>query len=322
MHLSPPIEPMLARPVTALPAPGARPALFEQKADGFRALVFSGPQPFVQSRRGADLGPAFPELLAAAAAVGVEAVFDAELVVWGAGGLDFPALQQRARRRGAAARQAALEQPAHLIVFDMLELSGAVLLDEPLRRRRAALEDLFSGRRLTAPWALCPQTSDREVALGWLDPVWGAAGIEGLVIKDPASRYRPGERGWLKLRTRITVEGIIGAVTGAVTAPRSLLLGRRDAAGRLRLVARSTPLTRKAATELGAVLRPAGEEHPWWGRTFSAGWGTKEPLVFRPVVPELVAEVEADTARDLGRHRHPVRYLRLRDDMSPGDVRA
>ncbi|MDX3204745.1 MULTISPECIES: ATP-dependent DNA ligase [Streptomyces] len=321
MHLSPPVEPMLARSVSALPSAGARSALFEQKADGFRALVFAGPEPFLQSRRGADLGTAFPELVEAAAALGIEAVLDAELVVWGADGLDFPALQERARRRGATARRAALERPAHLIVFDLLEMSGAVLLDEPLRRRRATLEDLFAGRRLTAPWALCPQTSDRELALGWLDPVWGAAGIEGVVIKDPDSRYRPGERGWLKLRTRITVEGIIGAVTGAVTAPRSLLLGRLDAAGRLRLAARSTPLSRTAAIELGAVLRPAGAEHPWWGREFSMGWGTKELLVFQPVVPEHVAEVDADTALDLGRHRHPVRYLRLRDDMAPGDIR-
>jgi ATP-dependent DNA ligase len=142
---------MLARPVTALPSSGATPALFEQKADGFRVLVFAAQKLFLQSRRGADLGPAFPEVVSAAAALGVEAVLDAELVVWGANGLDFTALQERARRRGATARRAALERPAHLIVFDVLEVSGVVLLDEPLRRRRAALEELFAGCQLTAP---------------------------------------------------------------------------------------------------------------------------------------------------------------------------
>lgn len=100
MHLSPPVEPMLARSVTTLPPPGSRPILFEQKADGFRVLVFTGPEPYVQSRRGADLGPAFPEIARAAAALGVEAVIDAELVVWHAGRLDFTALQHRARLRG------------------------------------------------------------------------------------------------------------------------------------------------------------------------------------------------------------------------------
>lgn len=320
MHLSPPIEPMLARPVTALPAPGARPVLFEQKADGFRVLVFTGPQPYLQSRRGADLRGAFPELVLAAAELGVEAVLDAELVVWGARGLDFPALQARVRRRRATAQRAARERPAHLIVFDVLEMSGAVLLDETLRRRRAALEDLFATRRLTAPWALCPQTSDPATAAGWLDPVWGAAGIEGVVIKDPDSRYRRGERGWLKLRTRVTAEGIIGAVTGAVHAPTGLLLGRFDPGGRLKLIARSTPLPRPAAAELGSVLRPAGQEHPWYARRFSAGWGTSEPLAFQPVVPDLVAEISVDTAVDMGTYRHPVRYLRLRDDMTVADV--
>ncbi|WP_331729106.1 ATP-dependent DNA ligase (plasmid) [Streptomyces avidinii] len=321
MHLSPPVEPMLARSVTALPSPGARPVLFEQKADGFRVLVFTGPKSYLQSRRGADLGPAFPEITRAAAALGVEAVVDAELVVWHNGRLDFTALQHRARLRGARAERAAREQPAHLITFDLLEVSGAVLMDQPLHQRRSALENLFASLGLAAPWALCPQTPDAATARTWLDPAWGAAGVEGLMIKDSGSRYRPGERGWLKLRTRMTAEGIIGAVTGSAHAPRSLLLGRLDAAGRLRLVARSTPLSRPAAAELGAVLRPAGAEHPWWGREFSAGWGTKEPLAFQPVVPDLVAEVDVDTAFDLGRHRHPVRYLRLRDDMDAGDVR-
>ncbi|MFI1648175.1 ATP-dependent DNA ligase [Streptomyces avidinii] len=321
MHLSPPVEPMLARSVTALPSSGARPVLFEQKADGFRALVFTGPKPYLQSRRGADLGPAFPEITRAAAALGVEAVVDAELVVWHNGRLDFTALQHRARLRGARAEHAAREQPAHLITFDLLELSGTVLMDQPLHQRRSALENLFASLGLAAPWALCPQTADAATARTWLDPAWGAAGVEGLIVKESGSRYRPGERGWLKLRTRMSAEGIIGAVTGSVHAPRGLLLGRLDAAGRLRLVARSTPLSRTATAELGAVLRPAGAEHPWWGRKFSAGWGTKELLTFQPVVPDLVAEVDTDTALDLGRHRHPVRYLRLRDDMAACDVR-
>lgn len=320
MRLSPPLEPMLARSVAALPPPGARLALFEQKVDGFRTIVFAGPTPYLQSRRGADLTPAFPEVARAAAALGVEAVLDAELVVHSAGRLDFAVLQQRARRRGATAEHAAGTQPAYLVVFDLLELAGTVLVQEPLSRRRGALEDLFAARRLTAPWALCPQTEDRDTAGAWLDPAWGTAGIEGIMIKDPESQYQPGVRGWSKLRARTTTEAIVGAVTGTVYSPTGLLLGRLDPTGRLRLVARSTPLSRAAAAELSAVLRPAGPDHPWYGWELSARWGTKEPLLFHPVVPDHVAEVEADTAVDLGRYRHPVRYLRLRGDMTPGDV--
>ena len=60
MHLSPPIEPMLARPVTALPSVGATPALFEQKADGFRLLLFAAREPFLQARAGRGCGPRIP----------------------------------------------------------------------------------------------------------------------------------------------------------------------------------------------------------------------------------------------------------------------
>ncbi|WP_406529242.1 hypothetical protein [Streptomyces sp. I8-5] len=76
MHLSPPVEPMLAHSITTMPSPTARTLLFEQKADGFRSLVFTGQAPYIQSRRGADLGGAFPELARAASELGVEAVLD------------------------------------------------------------------------------------------------------------------------------------------------------------------------------------------------------------------------------------------------------
>ncbi|WP_058043840.1 ATP-dependent DNA ligase [Streptomyces roseifaciens] len=323
MELSPPIQPMLARPVEELPrATAAGQALYEQKADGFRAVVFARPVPFIQSRRGADLGSAFPEIAWAASALGVEAVMDSELVVWNEGRLDFTALQHRARQRGPTAVRAARQQPAHLIVFDLLELSGTVLLDQPLHERRAALEDLFATHRLSAPWALCPQTADIETARTWLSPAWGAASIEGIMIKDAASRYRPGQRGggWLKLRARTTEDGIIAGVTGPVRSLHSLLLGRYDTAGRLRFVGRTTPLSAPARRELGAVLVPGGPEHPWAGVRISAGWGSREDLRYDTVQPDTIAEYRADTAEEGGRHRHPVRYLRMRSDLTPADI--
>ncbi len=105
---------MLARSVTALPSSRARLVLFGQKADGFRVRVFPGPKPYFQSRRGADLGPAFPEITQTAATLGVEAVVDAELVVWNTSRLNFTPLQHRARLRDVKAERAARKQPAHL----------------------------------------------------------------------------------------------------------------------------------------------------------------------------------------------------------------
>lgn len=49
-------------------------------------------------------------------------------------------------------------------------------------------------------------------------------------------------------------------------------------------------------------------------------WGSREPLDVTLVVPELAAEVDADTAIDHGTRRHPMRYVRLRLDITAAEV--
>ncbi|MER6160341.1 hypothetical protein ABT147_33115 [Streptomyces sp. NPDC001868] len=207
-----------------------------------------------------------------------------------------------------------------MIVFDVLEADGTEQLARPYRERRAVLEDLFARDVLGAPFTLCPNTTDRATAQDWLDPAWGTAGIEGVVFKGLAQPYLPGRRAWIKVRAQATSEAVIGGVTGHLKNPLTLLLGRYDEAGVLRLVARTTPLNAAARRDLGRRLAPAGAEHSWHGRHFSAGWGTRGELEYRPVRPDLVVEFVADTAVDAGRYRHPVRFLRLRDDLTPQET--
>ncbi|MFC9282239.1 hypothetical protein [Streptomyces collinus] len=59
---------------------------------------------------------------------------------------------------------------------------------------------------------------------------------------------------------------------------------------------RSTTLPQTAGQKV-AGLTPAGDDHPWTGRTFSAGWSSRETLLVTLVVPELVVEVGVDVAR-------------------------
>jgi ATP-dependent DNA ligase len=40
------------------------------------------------------------------------------------------------------------------------------------------------------------------------------AGVEGVVVKRAAGRYQPGGAGWVKVRTRVTADYVIGGVTG------------------------------------------------------------------------------------------------------------
>ncbi|WP_229917969.1 ATP-dependent DNA ligase [Streptomyces canarius] len=90
------------------------------------------------------------------------------------------AAQNRPARRGAGAVRAAEQWPAHFVVFDLLRLSGTVTTGWPYRRRRAALESVFATRRLLAPWALCPSTTDPDTVREWLS--WASAGVEGVVL--------------------------------------------------------------------------------------------------------------------------------------------
>ncbi|OSC66659.1 ATP-dependent DNA ligase, partial [Streptomyces sp. 4F] len=152
-------EPMLSTLVTS---PGLRPGWSgEPKWDGFRAAVsVDAGRVVLRSRRGTEMGPAFPEVVAGAVQLPDATAMDGELVVWDAAGrLAFERLQNRLARRGAGAVRAAEEWPAHFVAFDLLRLSGTVTTGWPYSRRRAALESVFAARRLFTPWALCPSTT-------------------------------------------------------------------------------------------------------------------------------------------------------------------
>lgn len=317
-----PLEPMLARSVDALPTPTALPGgvVYEPKYDGFRLLVFADAHGvLLQSRSARDLTAAFPEISEAAQALGEDVVIDGEAVIHREGRLDFAALQQRTSRRPEAAAKLAVQEPAHLIAFDLLLHAGTTMLDWPYRERRAALESLFQGHGLAAPWALTPTTTDPDQARQWMAQ-WAPAGVEGIVAKGSAQPYQPGRRGWQKYRRRETAEAIVGAVTGTFHRPQTLLLGRYTSQGDFRLVARSTPLPERLSGDLAQRIAPAPAGHPWHGMRISSHWGSREPLAFTPVAPELVAEFFGDMAIDAGRWRHPVRVHRLRGDMTPADV--
>jgi ATP-dependent DNA ligase len=220
----------------------------------------------------------------------------------------------------------ARDHPAHYVVFDLLsDRDGTPLLDMPLAERRARLAILLD--QAPAQLTLCPQTNDLTQTQEWLT-TWTTAGIEGVVAKRSDSRYQPGRRGWLKYRTRSSTEAIIGGVTGTLHDPETLLLGRMDTAGRLRYTGRTHPLTTQQRRELAPLLTPAahrthGVEHPW-PQPLPATWTGQlerpQPLPYHQVEPNLVAEIQVDTAYEHHRWRHRVRYLHPRLDMSPYDV--
>ncbi|MFG2466117.1 ATP-dependent DNA ligase [Streptomyces canus] len=312
-------EPMLSTPV---PTPVLRPGwAAEPKWDGFRALVsVEAGRVVLRSRRGTEMIPAFPEIEEGAAQLPDATALDGELVVWDAAGrLAFERLQNRLQRRGTGAARAAGDWPAHFVAFDLLRLSGTVTTAWLYRRRRAVLKSVFAARRLSAPWTLCPSTTDPDTVRKWL--TWTAVGMEGILFKRLDDAYHPSARGWHKYKSHETTEAIVGAVTGSPVAPHTLLLGRYDDDGQLRYTGRTTNLTQAASGTLTGLLTLARRGHPWTGWSFSAGWGSRETLDVTLVEPELVVEVGVDVARDAsGRWRHPARLHRPRTDLSPTDV--
>ncbi|MFH9983978.1 ATP-dependent DNA ligase [Streptomyces sp. NPDC017179] len=310
---------MLTTPVSV---PDLRPGTAaEPKWDGFRALLsVDAGRVVLRSRRGTEMAASFPEIVAGAVQLPDATALDGELVVWDAAGrLAFERLQNRLARRGAGAARAADEWPAHFVAFDLLRLSGMDTTSWPYRQRRAMLESVFAARQLSAPWALCPSTTEAAVVREWL--TWASVGIEGVVFKRLNDAYRPSARGWQKYKVRETSEAIVGAITGSPAVPRTLLLGRYDDQGRLQYVGRTTTLAQAAGAAVAGLLAPGRRGHPWTGWSFSAGWGSQEKLNVTLVESELVVEVGVDVARDAsGRWRHPARWHRARPDLSPADV--
>lgn len=99
------------------------------------------------------------------------------------------------------------------------------------------------------------------------------------------------------------------------------MLGRHDHQGRLRAVGRTVPLRPEQARQVGGHLAPAGPGQPWTEARFTAGWRSHDVLDAVLVCPDLVAEISADTAIDRGGvFRHPLRFKRLRLDVTVDDV--
>jgi bifunctional non-homologous end joining protein LigD len=115
--------------------------------------------------------------------------FDGELVALDNVGVpDFPLLCERMlmRRRHI---------PVVYVLFDILSLDGRSLMGEPYTARRRQLEAL----NLNGIYWSTPETFDDGAAL--FDAVC-ERDLEGIVAKRVDSRYRPGERSWIKIKNR------------------------------------------------------------------------------------------------------------------------
>ena len=187
---------MLAHPLSEeyFDALDPRDFIAEWKWDGVRAqAVAEGGARRLYSRTGDDLGPAFPDVLAA---LPDGVAMDGELLIFdpGAEGFrprPFSDLQARLNRKSVA--RAALEaSPAFIRAYDLLARDGADLRPLPFAERRALLEDLIATARPAridlSP--LVPFTDWNDLAR--LRDAPPDAAIEGVMLKRRLSSYVPG----------------------------------------------------------------------------------------------------------------------------------
>src|SRR5216117_2721697 len=144
LPFAPPLQPMLSSAAEVLPAGAGW--LFEPKWDGFRTLVFrDGDDILLQSRDEKPMNRYFPELLAPlAAALPERCVVDGEVVIVGAGGLDFEALLLRIHPAASRVKLLAAQTPASFVAWDLLAAGDEDLREAPLAVRRDRLEQVLA----------------------------------------------------------------------------------------------------------------------------------------------------------------------------------
>jgi ATP-dependent DNA ligase len=316
--LRPPILPMLAKAQPEIPR--GEGWLYEPKWDGFRAIIFieSG-EVHIGSRNTQPLQRYFPELLdPLRAALPDPCVVDGEIVIATPDGLDFDALQLRIHPAASRVAMLAQQQPAQVILFDLLAVGDRDLREERFdTRRRLLVERLRPGEGI----ALTPQTDDAEVAAGWFTRYEGA-GLDGVVAKRADQAYRADQRVMVKVKHERTADCVVGAyrVASADGLPGALLLGLYSDEGVLHYVGNTHTFSAAGRRELRDVLAPH-EGGSAFGHGRAPGglsrWNRgKQGKQTVDLAPALVCEVAYDHMQG-PRFRHPASFRRWRPDRDP-----
>jgi ATP-dependent DNA ligase len=302
LPLEPPIKPQLA--LTRKELPLGEEWAYEQKLDGFRAIVFvDGAEAYIQSRGGKNLSRYFPELSFPPGRY----VLDGELVIRDAeGNLEFDALQSRIHPAESRITLLSKEIPAEYVAFDLLAEGDEALLDAPFAERRQRLEGLL-GSTSTAVSAL---SEDPARAEQWLRRT------EGTMAKQLDAPYVPGKRkGMAKVKREREIDCVVmgwrpGKEEGTVG---SLILGLYDG-DELRSVGHISGFSAETKRSMRTLLEPleTGES----GTAEPSRWTGGRDLEWVALRPELVIEVGYDHA-SAGRIRHGARFRRFRDDKDP-----
>ena len=344
----PPILPMLAKSVSAVPDPASHGGLsFEPKWDGFRCLVFKdGDEVELASRNAKPLTRYFPEVVEACRTqLPARIVLDGEIFVGLQGNdgwrLEFETLQERIHPAASRVQKLSVETPAGFVAFDLLALGDTSYVDLPFAERRAAMVDALGHLDGAGPCFLTRTTEDPAEAERWFEEFEGA-GLDGVVAKPLGAAYEPHKRTMLKIKHERTADVVLAGYREHKTSTPerpligSLLLGLHDEAGELQHIGVSASFTAAKRAELWHELQPLVcdiADHPWgkWSEFLTAPrgsaqadrvpgtqsrWSAGKDLGFTVLRPERVLEVKYDHMEGR-RFRHTAHFKRWRPDRDP-----
>jgi ATP-dependent DNA ligase len=284
---------------------------YEPKWDGFRGVLENvGKELALWSRNGRPLLRYFPELRPLGELLPPKTALDGEVVIVRDGAPDFDAMQMRLHPAESRIKRLSAEIPAQYVVFDVLLWDGEPVWKRPLEERRAELERVAKGFRLS------PAVRDLKQARGWLDR-FEALGLDGVIGKRLGVPYLPGSReGVVKVKEHKTADCVVAGIRwkGERAAIATLLLGLYREDGELDYVG-SCAVAASMRKEVAARVLPLVE--PSKGERISepTRWGTGE-LEEAWVKPKLVVEVRYDKVQG-SRFRHGTKFIRWREDKEP-----
>jgi ATP-dependent DNA ligase len=281
---------------------------YEPKWDGFRGILENdGGELALWSRKERPLLRYFPELRPLGDLLPAHSALDGEIVIARDGVLDFDSMQTRLHPAESRVRKLSAEIPAEFVVFDLLLWKGKPVHERPLEKRRAELERVADGFRLS------PYTHDAEAAQDWLD-TFEKVGLDGVIAKRLGLPYLPGSReGVVKVKPYKTADCVVVGLRWKSKPERiaTILLGLYNDEGEIDYVGTAAVAASKHA-QIAERLVPLLEDAP--ERRFSEPnrWGTGE-LEQASVRPELVAEVRYDKVQG-NRFRHGTEGLHVARD--------
>jgi ATP-dependent DNA ligase len=331
LPIMPPVKPMLAKPVKAIPT---GPYSFEPKWDGFRSIIFrDGDEVEIGSRNEKPMTRYFPELVDAVKAnLPERCAVDGEIIVIGASGdrLDFEVLQQRIHPAASRVNMLAETTPARFVAFDLLALGDEDLTERPFSERRARLVEALAAAQ--APVHVTAATTDHDLAGRWFEQFEGA-GLDGLIAKPLDGIYEPDKRVMFKVKPERTADCVVAGYRvhkSGEDRVGSLLLGLYNDDGTLASVGVIGAFPMERRKELFIEMQPlvtTFDDHPWAWAQQEAGtrtprnaegsrWQAGKDLSFVPLRPERVVEVRYDHMEGV-RFRHTAQFVRWRPDREP-----